>query len=152
MRGNQVVIPKQLRQQAVDLAHQGHQGLIKTKQLIREKIWFPGIDNLVKTSIEKCLACQSVGMPKNPAPLCTIEIPKNPWDTIYVDFLGPFPNSVLLLVIIDGRTRYPEVDIVRSTTAESTIRAFEKVFVRHGLPNTIITDNGPPFTSYELKS
>ena len=115
-------------------------------------MWFPGIDNLVKTSVERCLPFQSVGPPSNPTPLYTVEIPKHPWDTVYVDFLGPFPNNFLLLVMIDGRTRYPEVDVVRNTSASSTIRSFEKAFARHGLPNTIISDIGPPFTSHELKS
>lgn len=31
----------------VHLAHRGHQGIVKTKQLLREKVWFPGIDSLV---------------------------------------------------------------------------------------------------------
>ena len=93
--GNRVVIPKELRQKVIQLAHHGHYDLMKTKQLLREKVWFPGIDNLVKTSVEHCLLCQSVGTPNNPAPLCTAEIPKHPWDTVYVDFLGSFPNNFL---------------------------------------------------------
>ena len=48
LRSNRVVIPKKLRQQVIQLAHHGHQGMGKTKQLLREKVWFPGIDNLVK--------------------------------------------------------------------------------------------------------
>ena len=40
LKGTHIVIPSELRQLALALAHEGHQGIIKTKQLLREKIWF----------------------------------------------------------------------------------------------------------------
>ena len=60
-RGSQIIIPKSLQKRAVDIAHESHQGLSKTKALLREKLWFIGIDELVKTTIDSCLACQDVG-------------------------------------------------------------------------------------------
>ena len=78
-------------------------------------------------------------------------IPQQAWDVIYVDFLGPLPRKDLLLVIIDGRTRYPEVEIVRNTSAKSTIQCFESIFSRHGIPRTIVSDNGPPFQGDEIR-
>ena len=48
IRGNRLVIPTKLRQQVISLAHEGHQGLIKTKKLLREKVWFPKIDTLTE--------------------------------------------------------------------------------------------------------
>ena len=44
LKGSQIVVPMQLREKAVSIAHKGHQGIVKTKQLLREKVWFPGID------------------------------------------------------------------------------------------------------------
>ena len=41
---NRLVIPLALRADVVPLAHEGHQGLVKTKQLLRDKVWFPGIN------------------------------------------------------------------------------------------------------------
>ena len=43
LRGRRIVVPAALRDKAISIAHEGHQGLVKTKQLLREKIWFPGI-------------------------------------------------------------------------------------------------------------
>ena len=37
LRGNRIAVAKALRDRAVDLAHVGHQGIAKTKRLIREK-------------------------------------------------------------------------------------------------------------------
>ena len=44
LRGRRIVIPVQLRQRTLQLAHEGHQGIVRTKQLLREKVWWPGID------------------------------------------------------------------------------------------------------------
>ena len=51
LRGSRLIIPMALRQQALGVAHEGHQGLVKIKQLLQEKIWFPGIDRAVKQLI-----------------------------------------------------------------------------------------------------
>eukprot|EP00794_Sanderia_malayensis_P011546 gene11546-12741_t len=59
LTGNRIIIHQQLRERAVELAHVGHQGIVKTKQLIREKVWFPHIDQMVKDKIDRCLPCQA---------------------------------------------------------------------------------------------
>ena len=69
IRGSRIVIPKLLQQTAIDIAHVSHQGLSKTKVLLREKIWFLGIDELVKKTIGLCLACQAVGRSAPPEPI-----------------------------------------------------------------------------------
>ena len=48
------MIPTALQQRATSLAHEGHQGIVKTKKLLREKVWFPGIDQKVAQMIEGC--------------------------------------------------------------------------------------------------
>jgi hypothetical protein len=54
-----------------------------------------------------------VNQPAKPAPLNIMQIPAHAWDTVYTDFLGPLPTKDLLLVVIviDGRTRFPEVEL-----------------------------------------
>ena len=74
--------------------------------------------------MKECLACQSVGQPSKSAPIQPMPIPQQAWDVVYVDFLGPLPTKDLLLVIIDGRTRYPEVEIVRNTSAKTMFRKY----------------------------
>ncbi len=38
LRDHRIVIPQELRQHTIDIAHEGHQGIVKTKQLLREKV------------------------------------------------------------------------------------------------------------------
>ena len=57
-RGNRICIPKALQSQVIELAHHGHQGIVRTKKLVREHVWFPGIDKEVEETISNCRECQ----------------------------------------------------------------------------------------------
>lgn len=150
LRASQIVIPRSLQQRAIDLAHEGHQGIVKTKQLVREKVWFPHIDRLVETKIQSCLACLST-TPDHPAePLKMTNLPNRPWSEVSIDFCGPFPSGDYLLVVIDAYSRYPEVEVLSSTSAKSTVPKLDAIFARHGVPDVVKSDNGPPFNSHDF--
>ena len=53
-----MVIPESLRDQAVALAREGQQGIVKIKELIRSKVWFPKMNDKVETAVRQCFACQ----------------------------------------------------------------------------------------------
>ena len=128
LRGSWIVIPKCLQQRAVDLAHEGHQGLVKTKQLLREKVWFPNIDKIAKMMIEKCLPCQANSKANTPEPLQMSKLPTRPWDVVHIDFCGPFPTGELILVVIDAYSQFPDVEIIHSTSARATIPKVDRIF------------------------
>ena len=44
LRGTRIIIPRTLQTRIVKLAHTGHQGLAKTKALLRQHAWFPNMD------------------------------------------------------------------------------------------------------------
>jgi len=150
LRGSRIVLPASLRQHALNIAHEGHQGLVKTKQLLREKVWFPGIDMMAKQLTDSCLSCQATNGATHPEPLIMSELPPEPWHTLHIDFCGPFPGSYYLLVVVDAFTRFPEVEIITSTSAEITIPKLERIFATHGLPKFVKTDNGPPFPGVQF--
>ena len=59
LRNHRLVLPHSLQNKAVDLAHTGHQGIVKTKMLLREKVCFPSIDKSVEEKVKTCLPCQA---------------------------------------------------------------------------------------------
>ena len=58
LKHNCIVIPPTLQQQVLQLAHSQHQGVSKTKALLREKVWWPSINCDVEQLIKSCHACQ----------------------------------------------------------------------------------------------
>ena len=109
------------------LAHEGHQGIVKTKQLIREKVWFPKIVHEVQCLLSSGLAYQANCPDSKPDPLTMSSLPPEPWHTVHIDFCGTFPTGEHLLVVIDTYSRFPEVDVVHSTKATSTISKLEHI-------------------------
>ena len=59
LRNSQIVFPKSLRRRVLSIAHEGHQGIVKTKMLVRSKVWWPGIDKQAKQMVKDCLPCQA---------------------------------------------------------------------------------------------
>ena len=123
LKRNLLVLPKSLRNRALNLAHQPHLGLSKTKALIREKTWFPNIDKLTEELINSGLPCQLVVLPKPPAPLQPTQLPPTPWHTVNMDFLGPLPSGEMLLVVIDQYSRFQEVEILLALPTRCTPKA-----------------------------
>ena len=52
---------------------------------------------------------------------------------------------------MDACSRFPEVVIVRSTSASCITPQLDRIFSTHGLPHMVRSDNDPPFTSEEIK-
>ena len=134
-----------LRQQCVELAHEGHQGETKTKKLLRAKVWFPRLDQMIEKKVRECRGCQATTSVPHRDPLKPTTLPERAWQKIDMDFWGPLPSGEHLLVMIDKYSRYPEVEIVRSTSADAVVPHIDKVFSTHGFPERVLTDGGPPF-------
>ena len=150
LKGTRIILPASLRSRALSLAHEGHQGLVKTKCLLREKVWFPSIDAEAKSMIERCIPCQAATPTKHNEPLQMTSLPNGPWQELSADFCGPLPDGNYVLVVIDEFSRYPEIEILKSTSAKATIPKRDKIMSTHGVPIELKTDNGPPFQSHEF--
>ena len=153
LRGERIVIPNghvpqydtNIREWIIDLGHSGHMGITATKRLLRLRLWFPGMDRLVERIVEQCLPCQASVDIHPRDPLKPTPAPEEPWMKTFCDHWGPTYDKKHILVILDALTRYPEVITVQGTSGEANIRAFSEVFSRHGYPETLHSDNGPPF-------
>ena len=58
LRGTKLIVPASLWKTVVMLSHEGHQGIVRTKQLLRSTMWFPGMNKLAEKEITKCMPCQ----------------------------------------------------------------------------------------------
>lgn len=60
-------------------------------------------------------------------------------------WIGSFPDGRHTVVIMDGHSKFPIVEVVPSTAFEMLKPVLSRVFALFGLPEVIRTDNGPPF-------
>ena len=104
LRGSRIVPPECLRANILKSAHQGDEGVVRTKQMVREKVWWPG-NREIELMIKSCLPCQSMAPKAAPEPLRPTTMPNKPWQDIHINLCGPFPTGESLLVCEDACTR-----------------------------------------------
>ncbi|XP_062556606.1 uncharacterized protein K02A2.6-like [Armigeres subalbatus] len=148
-----VVIPDELKERCLKVSHQGHPSAAKQKSILRQRVWWPGMPNDVQKWAESCPTCAVNGKPERPTPMQRVFAPRAVWETIALDFNGPYAKfgGVSILVIVDYKSRYLMARPVKTTSFEHTKKVLEDVFEREGTPKFIKTDNGPPFNGEEYK-
>ncbi|XP_058817752.1 uncharacterized protein K02A2.6-like [Topomyia yanbarensis] len=147
-----VVIPEALRPKALEVAHDGHPMAGKLKTILRERVWWPGMTKDAEEWVKSCQTCATNGNPERTTPMQRIFAPKNIWETIAVDFNGPYSRfgGIYILVLVEYRSRYIIAHPVKLTSFEYTRSVLDDIFYREGFPKNIKTDNGPPFNGQEF--
>jgi transposase InsO family protein len=75
---------------------------------------------------------------------------QKPWECIHIDCAGPHLGRHFLIVV-DAYSKYPDVIPVPSMTSQQTVTVLRKLCAQHGVPETIVSDNGTQFTSQDFK-
>lgn len=153
MKGGVIVLPSKLTREALELAHTGHPGATTMRSILKNRIWWPGIDRDSKRYVETCLSCTLTSKKSPPEPMTRALLPSGVWDIVAVDFNGPYRqlNDGLILAIVDCYSRYLICSVVKSTNFNSVNVVFDDVFNRYGFPKSIKSDNGPPFNGEPYK-
>ena len=81
---------------------------------------------------------------------CNKEAPETdvrPWQKVGTD-LFMYKKATNLLVV-DCDNSYIEIAKLAETTSSDVILHLRAIFARHGIPQTVVSDNGPQYASYE---
>ncbi|UYV68125.1 K02A2.6-like, partial [Cordylochernes scorpioides] len=142
MRSCRLVIPASMKLEILDKLHAGHFGITKTRLRARETVWWPGISEEIAETVRKCSVCIQEAVSKH-EPLIPTNFPSRPWQKIGMD-LFKFENK-WYLVVIDYYSRFPEMIQLDRLTASVVVRSCKSIFARHGIPETVVSDNGTQF-------
>jgi hypothetical protein len=159
LQGENVICVPRIRELITKIltdAHEimGHFGDQRTCEYVRRWYWWPTITKDTRTFCRTCGKCQRAKTPnqKPPGKLHTLPIPNRPWDSIGMDFIGPFPEvnglNYLWVVICRLTSMTHLIPVHTSVTAKGLSWKYLREIVRlHGLPSTIVSDRDPKFTS-----
>jgi len=117
--------------------------------LARHHFWWPNLDADIENVSFMCDACQQKAHNPAKSELHPWEFPSRPWQRLHIDFAGPI-FGYTWLVYVDAYSKYPGAIPLTTTTASSTTNALLEVFSHFGLPEQLVSDNGPPFDSYDF--
>ena len=146
--GSRIVVPKSLQQETLSKIHQGHQGIEKCRLRVSTSVWWPGVSREMQNFVQLCSICRQQ-TPPSKEPMISTPLPKHPWERVGTDLFELHGKHYI--VIADYYSRYHEVIRLTSTISVSVIAAMKSVFSRHGIPDTVVSDNGPQYDSKEMK-
>ena len=144
--GQRVIIPPKLQSVILMELHDCHPGMVKMKGLARSYVWWPGIDKRIEQTVKECDACQVHGNSPAASQMYPWEWPMKHWQRLHLDYGGPIDKK-MILIIVDAGTKFIEAHTLTSATSENTIEKLRQTFATHGLPQSIVSDNGTPFKS-----
>lgn len=132
----------------------GHPGRRRTHELVARDFTWPHMRAEINAYVDACLACHTNKPPRSKPHglLSPLPVPSRPWGSISVDLIVKLPKSQgydAILVVVCRLTKLAHfIPIRENYNVKKLARTFvNNVFVVHGLPDEIVSDRGPQFTS-----
>lgn len=147
---NRIVIPQSLQPRILELIHENHIGMVRMKMVARSYVWWLRIDKDIENHVKSCPACQQTqSVPKEK--VTTKWNPSSgPFQRVHVDFF--YFAGKTFLVYVDSFSKYTDIKLMNRTHAKALEEALTSIFVILGLPSQLVSDNGPPYNSFEFKN
>jgi transposase InsO family protein len=156
------VIPSSLYKKVAQIFHDhpisGHLGVDRTHKRLKSHAFWPGMRKYVQNYIKTCDICQKC-KPSNTKPpgLMKSSCHERPWDTVYLDLMGPYVKSApgrfeYILVVVDAFTRFVFLFPLRCATSNAISVILEnEIFCTFGMPKAIVTDNATNLKSATIE-
>jgi len=139
--GLRVVIPERLLEEL----YEEHSGMFRMKALARSFLWCPGLDQQIERKVSM-LTCTRVANTPPTAPLQTWTWPVKAWQRVHLDYAEHDGRHYFLLV--DAHSKWPgAIPRGSSTATDKTITILRNLLSTYGLPEELVSDNGPQFTA-----
>ena len=103
----------------------------------------------IKQFIEMCDVCRAFDRKQPGETLISHEVPDRPWAKVGVELFTYRGRNYL--ICDDYYSSFWEIDSLDKTTSGAVLKKLKSHFVRHGIQETCVSDNGPQFTSTEFK-
>ncbi|KAJ8049054.1 hypothetical protein HOLleu_01612 [Holothuria leucospilota] len=144
-----LIIPTAMRLQMKEKIHAGHLGINSCLRRARELIFWSGMSSEIRQFVESCGTCAAFSDKQASEPLFMHPVPSRPWEKVGSD-LFTFSGRDYLITV-DYYSNFFEVDYL-SSTSEAEIGKMKHHFARHGIPDTLISDGGPQYSSEKFRA
>ena len=149
-RGSQAIIPRSMRKDILARVHVSHAGAESNIRLAKDIIYWPGMQSDIKDVCQSCGKCAQFGAENRKEPMKTQPVPQYPWQFVSQDLLEFESDNYL--VTVDHFSDFIELDELDNTLSLTIINLTKAHFARHGIPEVLLSDNGPQFISTEFAS
>ena len=122
--------------------HVGHQGISKCRDKARQSVWWPGLSAELERLVGNCRTC-CIHQQQRAELLIPSELYK---PTMGQTCLNGRTRAIYSLTI-SHTTMYIELVLLSQPTAQEVIKHTKSIFARHGIPEEVISDNSPQYSS-----
>ncbi|KAI8511855.1 hypothetical protein Bbelb_109550 [Branchiostoma belcheri] len=147
-KGQKILVPRSMRKEMLDILHEGHLGQEKTKARARDILFWPGLNAQIDERIQRCAVCQEHRSSNVKEPMTPHPVPQRPWQKVATDLFHWDGKDFIL--IVDYYSKYIEFHKLERTRSTDVIIKLKKTFATHGIPEEVISDNGPQYASEEF--
>ena len=144
-----VLTPKSLRRDMLQRIHASHLGIDDCQRRASECLYWPRMSSEVKDYVQQCDVCRSTDSMQQKEPLQPHDVPSRPWAKVAVDLFHL--NGQQYLLIVDYFSGFWEVQPLKSTLSSDVIKKIKMHFARYGIPDVVVSDNGPQFADQEFQ-
>ena len=148
-KGEKIIIPKVMQPEMLKLIHSSHLGIEKYERQARDILYWPGMSSQIQDAVSTCATCNMYKNKNQKEPLIPHSISDHPWSKVGIDIFELQQKQYL--VIVDYYLGFVELDLLTHTTAKQVINHCKSQFSRYGIPDILISDNGPQFSSHEFR-
>ena len=146
-KGARLLMPSTLRRKVLEQIHDGHLGIEKCMLKARDSVFWPGISNDIRETVEKCGICQASSRAAKPVGNVS-DMPPHAWHTLGTDLF--YWNKIDYLVIGDYFSKYLIVRRLPNSSTHAVIKELGLVFTELGRPFVLRSDNRPCYSSREF--
>ena len=144
-RGSRVIILQAMRPLMLKKAHESHHGAGASIRKAKDVIFWPGMNSEIYNMVSQCPVCNDYLVKQQKEPMMTPEIPTRPWQVVAQDlFILDREN---FLITVDYFSDFWELDQLPDTLSSTVVTKTKQHFGRYGIPEKVISDNGPQFRS-----
>ena len=147
-RGMRIIIPTSMRREVVTRAHASHMGTEYTANTAREVMYWPGMHSELAEAVRRCSTGQEIQPAQSKEPLMTHPLINLPLQVVATDYHETAGHHYC--VFFDVHSDYIDICELEDLTGQTLVNKNKQVFATHGIPVTLISDNGPICASREF--
>ena len=143
-KGSRLVIQVAMQKTILGKIHEGQEGITKCRERAKQSVWWPGLSKQIEDLIEKCDKCSKERQTRV-EPIIPSDVPERTWQTVGSDLYELNGSNYLLFV--DYLSAFVEIAKLNNTSSASIVNNQKSMFARNGIPEIVVTDNGPQYSS-----
>jgi len=149
LHNDRIIVPLSMRESMLQLVHERHLGIEKTKSFARQALWWPGMSRMIADVVGACATCSAHRRQQPSETLMPHPVPSYPFEKVGADIFTLAKHDYLL--VVDYFSKFPFIFELPDKTASSVILSLKSLYSIHGTPVTLFADN-MPFASQQMKN